>query len=134
VAVDTQVLLLDSLGELVEWYAAADVAFVGGSLVPVGGHNLLEPAALAVPSLTGPYVFNAEEIARALVSEGAVEMVEDASGLAAALLGLARDPAGRRRRGALGQAMVARNRGTLQRLEALIEPLIGPAQTPSANR
>jgi hypothetical protein len=61
-------------------------------------------------------------------------MVADASGLAAALLGLARDPAERRRRGALGQAMVARNRGTLQRLEALIEPLIGPAQTPSANR
>lgn len=134
VSADTQVLLLDSLGELVEWYAAADVAFVGGSLVPVGGHNLLEPAALAVPSLTGPHVFNAEEIARSLVSEGAAEMVQDASGLSAALLRLAQDPEERHRRGALGQALVARNRGTLQRLEALIEPLIGPARTPSANR
>jgi 3-deoxy-D-manno-octulosonic-acid transferase len=134
VSADTQVLLLDSLGELVEWYAAADVAFVGGSLVPVGGHNLLEPAALAVPSLTGPHVFNAEEIARSLVSEGAAQMVQDASGLSAALLRLAQDPEERRRRGALGQALVARNRGTLQRLEALIEPLIGPARTPSANR
>jgi 3-deoxy-D-manno-octulosonic-acid transferase len=134
VSADTQVLLLDSLGELVEWYAAADVAFVGGSLVPVGGHNLLEPAALAVPSLTGPHVFNAQEIARSLVSEGAAEMVQDPSGLSAALLRLAQDPEERHRRGALGQALVARNRGTLQRLEALIEPLIGPARSPSANR
>ena len=134
VAADTQVLLLDSLGELVDWYAAADVAFVGGSLVPVGGHNLLEPAALALPSLTGPHVFNAEEISRALVSEGAVEMVADASGLSAALLRLAQNPAERQRRGALGQALVVRNRGTLQRLAALIEPLIGPARSPSANR
>ena len=127
-------LLLDSLGDRVEWYAAADVAFVGGSLVPVGGHTLLEPAALALPSLTGPHVFNAEEISRALVSEGAVEMVADASGLSAALLRLAQDPAERQRRGALGQALVVRNRGTLQRLAALIEPLIGPARSPSANR
>jgi 3-deoxy-D-manno-octulosonic-acid transferase len=131
---DTEVLLLDSLGELMGWYAAADVAFVGGSLVPVGGHNLLEPAALAVPALTGPHVFNAEEIARALIEEGAVETVQDAADLSAALLRLARDPAGRARRGDLGQALVARNRGTLQRLVALITPLIGPGRTPSANR
>ena len=131
---ETGVLLLDSLGELMGWYAAADVAFVGGSLVPVGGHNLLEPAALAVPAITGPHVFNAEEIARALVDEGAVETVQDAAGLSAALLRLARDPAERVRRGALGQALVERNRGTLQRLEALIAPLIGRARTPSASR
>lgn len=135
---DTQVLLLDTLGELIGWYAAADAAFVGGSLVPVGGHNLLEPAALAVATITGPHVFNAQEIADALVAEGAVEKVEDAAGLADALLRLARDPAERARRGALGQALVERNRGTLQRLMALLEPLVagtlpapkGPASTP----
>src|SRR5205085_1377291 len=55
-----EVLLLDSLGELLDFYAAADVAFVGGSLVPIGGHNLLEPAALGVPILTGPYNSNSE--------------------------------------------------------------------------
>ena len=49
-----EVLLLDTLGELLDFYAAADVAFVGGSLVPVGGHNLLEPAALGLPVLSGP--------------------------------------------------------------------------------
>lgn len=121
---DTQVLLLDTLGELMDWYAAADTAFVGGSLVPVGGHNLLEPAALAVATVTGPHVFNAEDIATALVAEGAVEQVQDAAGLAGAMLRLARDAAGRERRGRLGQALVERNRGTLQRLMALLEPLV----------
>ena len=129
-APDTQVLLLDTLGELMGWYAAADVGFVGGSLVPVGGHNLLEPAALAVAAITGPQVFNAQEIADALVAEGAVEKVEDAAGLADALLRLARDPAERARRGALGQALVERNRGTLQRLMALLEPLIAGSPPP----
>ncbi len=52
--IDTQVLLVDTIGELVALYASADVAFVGGSLVPIGGHNLLEPAALGLPVLTGP--------------------------------------------------------------------------------
>lgn len=129
-APDTQVLLLDTLGELIGWYAAADAAFVGGSLVPVGGHNLLEPAALAVASITGPQVFNAQEIADALVAEGAAEKVQDAAGLSDALLRLARDPAERARRGALGQTLVERNRGTLQRLMALLEPLIAGSPPP----
>ncbi|NBU26237.1 MAG: 3-deoxy-D-manno-octulosonic acid transferase [Gammaproteobacteria bacterium] len=128
---DTQVLLLDTLGELMEWYAAADAAFVGGSLVPVGGHNLLEPAALAVATVTGPHVFNAEDIATALVAEGAVEQVQDAAGLADAMLRLARDAAGRERRGRLGQALVERNRGTLQRLMALLEPLVSASERPA---
>ncbi len=58
----TEVLLLDTLGELMTFYAIADVAFVGGSLVPIGGHNLLEPAALGLPILTGPHNFNGEDI------------------------------------------------------------------------
>jgi len=62
------VLLVDTLGELLDFYAASDVAFVGGSLVPVGGHNLLEPAALGLPILTGPHNFNSEDIARLLIS------------------------------------------------------------------
>ena len=64
---DGEVLLVDTLGELLAFYAAADVAFVAGSLVPVGGHNLLEPLSVGVPALTGPHVFNAEDIARLLV-------------------------------------------------------------------
>ena len=56
-------LLVDTLGELLSFYAAANVAFVGGSLVPIGGHNLLEPAALNRPIIVGPHTFNAADIA-----------------------------------------------------------------------
>src|SRR5690606_7097343 len=78
---DTEVLLVDTLGELLDFYAAADVAFVGGSLVPIGGHNLLEPAALGVPVLTGPHNFNGQDVARLLVSQGAAEIVADGNAL-----------------------------------------------------
>ncbi len=61
-----EVLLLDAMGELLPWYAAADVAFVGGSLVPAGGHNLLEPAALGKPVIAGPHCFNSPEAAELL--------------------------------------------------------------------
>src|SRR5258708_2981112 len=63
----TQVVLVDSVGELAALYASADVAFVGGSLVPIGGHNLLEPAALGLPVLTGPYQSNGQDIPRILL-------------------------------------------------------------------
>jgi len=118
------VLLLDSLGELLDFYAAADVAFVGGSLVPVGGHNLLEPASLGVPILTGPYNFNSEDIARLLITRGAAEVVHDSAELAARLTALLGDPAARARIGAEGRASVDGNRGALTKLLALIEPLL----------
>jgi 3-deoxy-D-manno-octulosonic-acid transferase len=120
------ILLLDSLGELLDFYAAADVAFVGGSLVPVGGHNLLEPAALGVPILTGPNNFNSEEIARLLIARGAAQVVRDAAGLRARVSELLADPAERARMGSLGRACVDGNRGALAKLLALIEPLLEP--------
>jgi 3-deoxy-D-manno-octulosonic-acid transferase len=119
-----EVLLLDSLGELLDFYAAADVAFVGGSLVPVGGHNLLEPAALGVPILTGPNTFNSEEIARLLLARGAAEVVHDAAELAARLGQLLAEPERRTRMGEQGRASVDGNRGALLKLLALIEPLL----------
>jgi len=119
-----QVLLLDSLGELLDFYAAADVAFVGGSLVPVGGHNLLEPAALGVPILTGPNNFNGEEIARLLIARGAAQVVHDASELGARVSALLADGQLRARMGAQGRASVDGNRGALTKLLALIEPLL----------
>jgi 3-deoxy-D-manno-octulosonic-acid transferase len=118
------VLLLDSLGELLDFYAAADVAFVGGSLVPIGGHNLLEPAALGVPILTGPGNSNSEEIARLLLARGAAEVVHDGAQLGARLAALLADPAARERMGAAGRASVDGNRGALEKLLALIEPLL----------
>ena len=124
VRADTEVLLVDTLGELVAFYAAADLAFVGGSLVPVGGHNLLEPAALALATLSGPQVFNAQDIAGLLVDEGAVELVADADALGEAVLRLLSDPAERRRRGEAGLRVVERNRGALDRLLDLLRPVI----------
>jgi 3-deoxy-D-manno-octulosonic-acid transferase len=118
------VLLLDTLGELLDFYAAADVAFVGGSLVPVGGHNLLEPAALGVPILTGPNTFNSAEIARLLIARGAAEVVQDGAQLGARVSALLDDPQARERMGAAGRACVDGNRGALTKLLALIEPLL----------
>jgi len=118
------VLLVDTLGELLDFYAAADVAFVGGSLVPIGGHNLLEPAALGIPILTGPNNSNSEDIARLLVERGAAEVVHDATGLGARVAQLLSDPSERARIGTLGRESVDGNRGALAKLLNLIEPLL----------
>jgi 3-deoxy-D-manno-octulosonic-acid transferase len=124
---EVRVVLVDSVGVLAALYAAADAAFVGGSLVPIGGHNLLEPAALGVPVLTGPFTANGREIAQLLLSQGAALQVADARELAAALRRLLSDPAERQRMGASGRQIVESNRGSLARLLGLIEPLVDPA-------
>lgn len=120
----TEVYLGDTLGDLLNIYAAGDVAFVGGSLVPIGGHNLLEPAALGLPILTGPYTFNSEDIARLLVRAGAVEVVATAQALGERVAHFMADPAERERVGAIGRAAVEANRGALSRLLALLDPVI----------
>jgi 3-deoxy-D-manno-octulosonic-acid transferase len=120
----TGVFLGDSMGELMTFYAAADVAYVGGSLVPIGGHNLLEPAALALPLVTGPRNENAADIAALMAECGALQVVPDADGLARAVSALLDDPAGRARRGQAAQAALAANRGALARLLALVDPLV----------
>ena len=126
--VDTAVLLVDTMGELTALYASADVAFVGGSLTAVGGHNLLEPAALGLPVLTGPSHENSREIALLLLRRGAALQVADAQDLAALLQRLLDDHAERRRIGMIGKVIVESNRGSVERLLALIEPaLIEPA-------
>jgi 3-deoxy-D-manno-octulosonic-acid transferase len=124
---EAQVLLLDTLGELTAFYAASDMAFVGGSLVPVGGHNLLEPAALGVPVITGPYTQNSAEIARLLVEAGGAFEVADGVALADAAARLSADPALRERMGENGRRFVESHRGSLARLLAVIEPLLAAA-------
>jgi 3-deoxy-D-manno-octulosonic-acid transferase len=119
---ECQVLLVDTLGELQRLYASADLAFVGGSLVPIGGHNLLEPACLALPVLSGPSNANGKDIAAALEAHGALKIVTDATQLAETLKGLFADASLRSRMGAAGQALVAANRGSVERLLKLIEP------------
>lgn len=123
----SQVLLLDTLGELLDFYAAADVVFVGGSLVPVGGHNLLEPAALGRPIVAGPHQFNAAEIARLLAERGALQIVHGARDLGASLTALLSNAANREALGSRARAVLEENRGALARLLGLLQPLLRAA-------
>jgi 3-deoxy-D-manno-octulosonic-acid transferase len=121
---DIEVLLLDTLGELMDFYAAADLAFVGGSLVPVGGHNLLEPAALGLPVLSGPHQFNSPDVARLLTAEHALETVRTGAELAAAVAMLLADQAQRRQRGDAARAVIEGNRGAVERVLQQIRALL----------
>jgi 3-deoxy-D-manno-octulosonic-acid transferase len=118
------VMLVDTLGELTVLYGAADVAFVGGSLIPVGGHNLLEPASMRVPIVTGPHNFHAAEVLRLFVAAGAACVVTDAATLAAAIEQRLVDPLLRGRAGAAGLEVVQANRGSVRAVAALVEPLL----------
>ncbi len=117
----TQVFVGDSMGELPLFFAAADVAFVGGSLVPHGGHNLLEPAALGLPVATGPHVFNFTEICDLLLQAGACEKVGNGEELAATLGRWLADANERHRVGEQGRQVVEKNRGALQTVLTMID-------------
>ncbi len=121
VSPETQVYLADTMGELPVFYAAASAAFVGGSLVAVGGHNPLEPAALGVPVLMGAHHFNFAEVVALLRSAGGLEVVKDAPALARAVAALLSDPDGRHRRGECARQVVEENRGARERVLGLVE-------------
>jgi 3-deoxy-D-manno-octulosonic-acid transferase len=122
---DTNVFLGDTMGEVPLFYAASDVAFVGGSLVPIGGHNLLEPAALGLPLVSGPHVYNAQEISDMFIDLGACHIVDGTEQLAVAVGELLENPQEAAEQGGRGLAIVQQNRGALARLLTLLEPLIG---------
>ena len=121
------VLLGDTMGELPIFYAAADLAFVGGSLVDIGGHNLLEPAGLGIPALSGPYTRNFADLAASLQAVGAVRVVHGTTDLAAAVVDLLRDPNRRHRMGEEGREFVLANRGARDRTMAVIDRQLGTA-------
>ena len=121
---EAEVLMVDSVGELASLYAAADAAFVGGSLVPVGGHNLLEPAVLGVPVITGPFTGNSKDIARRLIEQGGAVEVAGPRALAAALRRWLEDPAERERAARSAREFVDAHRGAVERLADIIDPLI----------
>lgn len=120
------VFVIDTLGELANFYACADVAFVGGSLQPIGGHNLLEPAALGKAIVSGPHLHNFAEIAAKLEQAGALRIIAGAEELGAALENLLADVAVRAAMGSAGLALVAQGRGALARTMAMIEPQLPP--------
>lgn len=121
-----QCFILDAMGELLAYYAACDVAFVGGSLEPVGGHNALEPAALAKPVLLGPHTFNFEDITDQLLKAGAAIRVNNAQDLEQAATRLFKRPELRDQMGRAGLELVISGQGALERTLEIIEELITP--------
>jgi len=121
------VFLGDTMGELTLFIGAADVAFVGGSLVPQGGHNILEPAALGVPILFGPHMFNFSLISQMMLEAGAGVQVESAAELASRVIAWLGDASVRAEAGEQGRRLVAENRGAMERLHALLVERLLPA-------
>jgi len=121
----TAVFVGDSMGELSLFYAAADVAFVGGSLVATGGHNVLEPAALGKPVIFGPHMFNFSEAGRLLLENNAARQVEGSEQLAEAVIDYFQDASLRCSSGDRARQVVEENRGALGRTLVLIEKHIG---------
>ncbi len=123
----TSVLLLDSVGELAGLYRLADAVFVGGSLVPAGGHNILEPAAFGKPPLFGPAMENFREMAQLFLEAEAGLEVHSAEDLGVAWIELVQDEARRQRMGAIARDLVERNRGaTARSMESIAALLAGP--------
>jgi len=128
-AASTSVFLGDTMGEVPLFYAASDIAYVGGSLVEIGGHNMLEPAALGLPVISGPHIYNAQDIADMFVELGACQIVNDAKELVMAVNQLLENPKEAVDQGSKGRDIVQRNRGSLSRLLGLLEPLIGEKES-----
>ncbi len=120
-AAEVDIFIGDSMGELTLFYAASDVAFVGGSLVPVGGHNVLEPCALGIPVVFGPHMFNFQEIVRQTLAREAGVQVADANELLSAVERYLTDPNLRFKAGEAGKAFVKENRGALQKTLHMLE-------------
>jgi 3-deoxy-D-manno-octulosonic-acid transferase len=121
VTAEQQVLLGDTMGELMFLYALADVALVGGSLIKHGGHNMLEPVALAKPTLTGLHYFNFLEIAEQLLEAGGLQTVADSSQLAQAVARLWTSHSHTEKMCRAAQQVLQRNQGALQRLLDIIQ-------------
>lgn len=121
------VFVIDTLGELMSFYACAQVAFVGGSLQAIGGHNLLEPAAMGTPAVTGPHLHNFAEISRRMLEAGALRVGEDVHAVGDHLQQLLADAGLRSGMADAGCTLVSNGRGALKRTIALVEPHLPPA-------
>ena len=123
----TQILLGDSMGEMMDYYGLGHIAFVGGSLVDTGCQNVLEPAACSLPVLVGPSQFNFASICRQLETAEALLTVKDAADLTQQLRLLLADPERRKRMGDAGKQLIRSNRTALPQVEARVAALLGLA-------
>ncbi len=120
----TDVVVGNTMGDLLALYGVADIAFVGGSLIERGGHNLLEPALWSTPVLAGPHLFNFQEIATLMQQAGGLQLTADALELESAVRRLLTDSDYRERVGSSAWSVVEKNRGALQRLLDVVEQLL----------
>jgi len=120
----TQCFLVDTMGELLRFYAACDVAFVGGSFEAIGGHNVLEPAALSKPVLVGPHTFNFADITQQLLQCGGALRVTNAQTLEAALQRLFSEPELRDRMGRAAYALVQDGQGAVRHTVEIVESML----------
>lgn len=123
------VFVVDTLGELMSFYACAQVAFVGGSLQAIGGHNLLEPAAMGTPAVTGPHLHNFAEISRRMLEAGALLVGQDVQSVSGHLQHLLATAPAREEMARAGCSLVSNGRGALKRTIALVEPHLPPPHT-----
>lgn len=121
----TEVFIGDSMGELTMFYVAADVCFMGGSLVPVGGHNILEPAVAAKPVVFGPHMFNFAAISKMFLERGAAAQVADDGELAEVVISWLEDANLRDEIGTRAKQLLDENRGALDRLLAIVGQQLG---------
>lgn len=121
------IVVLDTIGELATLYQLGTVVFVGGSLVPTGGHNVLEPAVFGKPIVFGPHMENFREIADTFLASGAAVRLDDEGQLEEAFVGLLGDPVRRARLGAAARALVEANRGAKDKTMTVLEALVQPA-------
>ena len=121
----TQVLLGDSMGELASYYGASDLAFIGGSLLPLGGHNLIEACAVGVPVVIGPHTFNFTQASSDAINTGAALRIADTTGLAQAVIALLSDAPRRIAMGEAAAAFAARHRGATARIVRVLLAMIG---------
>ena len=127
VPADIGVVLGDSMGEMFAYYGAADLAFVGGSLLPFGGQNLIEPVAVGLPVLIGPHTFNFSEAAAGAVAAGAAQVVADADQLVVVARAILSDAASRDAMRAAARTFYAAHRGAADRLWSWLEPRLESA-------
>ncbi len=120
-----EILIIDTLGEVLSLYCVAELVFVGGSFVPVGGHNLLEASLMSKPVLFGPHVHNFKEISKKLVKAGGGLMVMDKNQLEEQIIRLLSDSVRRRAMGEAGRALIAENTGATQRTLKHISRILG---------
>jgi 3-deoxy-D-manno-octulosonic-acid transferase len=116
--------VIDAMGELMPFFAASDLAFVGGSLVPIGGHNVLEPAALSKPVLVGPHTFNFEEITLALIRGGGAKRVLQSEALGEEVVGLLHDTEQCTQMGRQARVVFDSERGAVERVMKLIDRML----------